>query len=117
MNRTTWNKVTTRHSVTSARTDLLQRKCDCGQHTVAGGECEGCSKKHLSLQRVAANFEGENRNSGSVPPIVHEVLRSPGQPLDTHSRAFMEPRFGHDFSSVRVHTGVQAAESAAAVNA
>jgi outer membrane protein OmpA-like peptidoglycan-associated protein len=29
----------------------------------------------------------------------------------------MEPRFGHDFSNVRIHTGSQAAESARAVNA
>lgn len=53
----------------------------------------------------------------AAPPIVHEVLRSPGQPLDTAARAFMEPRFGHDFSQVRIHTNAQAAESAAAVNA
>ena len=33
----------------------------------------------------------------SAPPIVHEVLRSPGHPLDTSSRSFMEPRFGHGF--------------------
>jgi hypothetical protein len=52
-----------------------------------------------------------------VQPIVHEVLRSPGRPLDAATREFMEPRFGHDFSSVRVHTGPQAAESASAVNA
>jgi hypothetical protein len=52
-----------------------------------------------------------------VPPIVHEVLRSPGQPLDGTTRAFMEPRFGHDFSRVRVHTDAKGAESAIAVNA
>jgi hypothetical protein len=52
-----------------------------------------------------------------VPSIVHDVLHSPGRPLDPATRAFMEPRFGHDFSRVRVHTGAQAAESAAAVNA
>jgi hypothetical protein len=52
-----------------------------------------------------------------VPPIVHEVLSSPGQPLDVQTRAFMEPRFGHDFSRVRVHTHTKAAESARAVNA
>jgi len=52
-----------------------------------------------------------------VPPIVHEVLRSPGQPLDAATRAFMEPRLGHNFSQVRVHTDTRAAESAAAVNA
>ena len=52
-----------------------------------------------------------------VPPIVHDVLRSPGQPLDATTRAFMEPRFGRDFSHVRVHTGDKAAQSARAVNA
>src|SRR5512134_563730 len=52
-----------------------------------------------------------------APPIVHEALRSPGQPLDAATRAFMEPRFGHDFSGVRVHTDARAAESARAVQA
>ncbi len=65
------------------------------------------------LQRAAAN----NAAVGDVPPIVHDVLQSPGQPLDAATRAFMEPRFGQDFSSVRVHTSGQAAESAQAVNA
>jgi hypothetical protein len=53
----------------------------------------------------------------SVPPIVHEVLRSPGQSLDLSARAFMEPRFGHDFGRVRVHADAKAAGSARAVNA
>jgi hypothetical protein len=48
---------------------------------------------------------------------VHEVLRSPGQSLDAATREFMEPRFGQDFSRVRVHTDAKAAESARAVNA
>ncbi|PXF58917.1 MAG: hypothetical protein C4B59_12570 [Candidatus Methanogaster sp.] len=45
------------------------------------------------------------------------ALRSGGQPLDPTTRAFMEPRFSHDFSRVRVHTDSKAAESAHAVNA
>jgi hypothetical protein len=53
----------------------------------------------------------------TVPPIVQDALRSTGQPLDPATRAFMEPRFGHDFSHVRVHTDARAAESAQAVNA
>lgn len=52
-----------------------------------------------------------------IPPIVREVLASPGQPLDPETRAFMEPRFGHDFSRVQVHTDAKAAQSARAVNA
>lgn len=67
----------------------------------------------MRVQRRAANGLGPT----DVPPIVHEVLRSPGQPLDAKTRAFMEPRFGHDFSGVRVHTDAKAVGSARAVNA
>jgi hypothetical protein len=38
----------------------------------------------------------------TVPPPVHEVLRSPGRPLEPDTRAFVEPHVGHDFSRVRV---------------
>ena len=53
----------------------------------------------------------------AVPPIVDDVLTSHGQPLDPEVRAFMEPRFGHDFSRVRVHAGARAAQSVEAVGA
>jgi outer membrane protein OmpA-like peptidoglycan-associated protein len=48
---------------------------------------------------------------------VHEVLGSSGQSLDPASRAYFEPRFGHDFGQVRVHTDTRAEESAQAVDA
>jgi outer membrane protein OmpA-like peptidoglycan-associated protein len=54
---------------------------------------------------------------GEAPPIVHAALRSPGRPLDMPTRAFMESRFNHDFSQVRVHTDPLAAESARAMGA
>ena len=91
---------------------VLQRKCACGGE---GGDCAECQKKEeTGLQRSAS---GGARVSSGVPPIVHEVLRSPGQPLDRGTRAFMEPRFGQDFSHVRVHADSKAAESARAVSA
>jgi hypothetical protein len=106
-----------RTPVVFAPTGLLQRKCDCGQHTIAGGECSSCREEHEgTLQRSAINHS-ESHTSGGVPPIVHEVLRSPGQSLELAARAFFEPRFGHDFSGVRVHTDAKAAASARAVNA
>jgi hypothetical protein len=52
-----------------------------------------------------------------APTSVHEVLSSPGAPLDARTRAFMEPRFGNDFSDVRVHSDARAVESAEAVQA
>src|SRR4030042_2814946 len=47
-------------------------------------------------------------HSTDVPSIVYESLRSPGQPLDEGTRADMEPRYGHDFSKVRMHTDAKA---------
>ena len=52
-----------------------------------------------------------------VPPVVHEVLRSPGRPLDAPIRRFMEPRFAFDFGRVRVHTGAKASAAANSIDA
>ena len=53
----------------------------------------------------------------SVPGALGDVVRSPGRPLDADTRAFMEPRFGRDFSMVRVHADVAAARSASDMRA
>ncbi|HEY2295925.1 MAG TPA: DUF4157 domain-containing protein, partial [Thermoanaerobaculia bacterium] len=90
---------------------LLQRKCSCGGAPGAGGECSECRKQRL--QRKAAS----GRQVPAVPPVVHEVLRSPGQPLEDTTREAMESRFGHDFSQVRIHADSRAAESAKSVGA
>ena len=44
-------------------------------------------------------------------------MQGRGQPLPLSERTFFEPRFGKDFSQVRIHTGSQAAEAARALNA
>jgi len=101
-------------SFTPVQTGLLQRKCaTCSQHTLAGGECTQCQKKRSPLQRRSTN----QAEPSEVPPIVHEVLNSSGQPLDSVTRGFMKSRFGYDFSQVQVHTDAKAQESAQAVNA
>ena len=91
-----------------------QRVCACG------GGCPKCQAEQVSHQpqllqkmRVQENDGGET----TAPPMVYDVLRSPGQPLDSASRAYFEPRFGHDFSRVRVHVDSKAAESARVINA
>jgi hypothetical protein len=100
----------------AARDGRLQRKCACGSHTIGGGNCNECNKGR-TLQRSPAGAGEKTGAQPEVPAIVHDVLRSPGQPLDGGTRAFMEPRFGHDFSKVRVHADAPAAESAEAINA
>ena len=61
--------------------------------------------------------QGGGSGGIAAPSIVHDVLCSPGQPLDAATRAFMEPRFKQDFGHVRVHADAQASRSAATVNA
>jgi hypothetical protein len=70
-------------------------------------------QSHALLQRRAVN----ESKPATVPMIVNDVLRSPGQALDPATRASMESRFSYDFSRVRVHTDSEAAQSARAINA
>lgn len=86
-------------SFTANQTGILQRKCaTCDTHTVAGGKCDQCNDKNVILQRKSMN----NSETGQVPPVVHEVLQSSGQPLNATTRSFFELRFGHDFSKIPV---------------
>jgi len=52
-----------------------------------------------------------------VPPVVREVLKSQGYPLDADIRDAMGARMGRDFSAIRVHSGAQAAGAARSLDA
>jgi uncharacterized protein DUF4157 len=69
--------------------------------------------------QIALQHEAENHNtSSSVDSAgVQDALRLSGEPLDQNTRGFMEPRFGHDFSKVRVHRDEKAAASAHSLSA
>ncbi len=110
-----------------------------------GGACHTCPTRvqaKLAISQPGDDYEREAdrvaetvmrlpapaapvRAAGGVPgpagleaaPLVQEVLHTPGQPLEAGVRAFMEPRFGYDFSQVRVHTDERAAQSAEAMQA
>jgi len=79
-------------------------------------KCAGCeADEEEKLQKKEARTA--EAASSKAPPIVHEVLRSSGQPLDAGTRTFFEPRFGRDFGGIRIHTDAKGAESARAMNA
>jgi len=59
----------------------------------------------------------EASRPNAAPEIVSDVVGSPGELLHRETRDFMESRFGHDFSRIRVHADAAAAQSAAAVGA
>jgi hypothetical protein len=105
-------KTTSNPLYTPVARGLLQRQCARGQHSDRGSECESCRKKHKGmLQRAAVS-----PSPVSEPPsIVYEALRSPGQPPDPATRAFIEPRFGHDFSRVQTHSDARLAPASPAL--
>jgi outer membrane protein OmpA-like peptidoglycan-associated protein len=107
--------------------DRVMRMRDVGSHStpskgaVLERECASCAeedeKQEADVKLSRKESDGVAQHGSAAPPIVHEALRSPGQRLDPETRAFFEPRFRYDFSSVRVHADSKAAESARAVRA
>jgi len=85
----------------------IQRKC---------ASCEEEENRDGQLARKPTQASAEVK-SASAPPIVHRVLGQAGHPIDHATRAFLEPRFGCDLSSIRLHTDSAAADSARAVHA
>ena len=81
----------------------ISRKC---------AACEEEDAKTLRTKSASGLAAG-----GEAPSIVHDVIGSPGQPLDPATRSFFEPRFGRDFSHVRMHSDARAGASAQAVRA
>ena len=71
----------------------------------------------MAGNRATGELLGPSRQEG-VPESVQSVVGSEsGAALDPATRGFMESRFDHDFSDVRVHTDDKAAASATDVNA
>lgn len=121
----------TKRSIAAARssTPLLQRQRAVGRPQPVeapslGGRvlhrtCAACSAGHddeRPLARQAAPSQASAPRQ--APSVVGEVLRSGGgRSLDARTRAYFEPRFGHDFGRVRVYDGALADASARSVSA
>ena len=114
------------HTVTHREQLPLQKKPTMSS---AGDRCEAEADRvaeevmGMSDRRLPNRAPAVQRQSGECQQItmycrhVRAALNSQGQPLDAATRGFMEPRFGHDFSKVRVYADDSAAESARALHA
>jgi len=84
-------------------------------------ECEGQLQRQ-PMKEEEKLLQGKEMPNGT-PQLSSNLsnqigaIRGGGQPLPKSVRAFVEPRFGQDFSQVRIHTGSKADESAEAFNA
>lgn len=78
-------------------------------------KCAHCEQEEKMLHRKESSV-GEVGGSSQLDNYVSS-LSTTGQTISAHSRQFFEPRFGHDFSRVRIHTDSGAAKSAQSINA
>lgn len=106
--------------------DALEQEADrVAERVMRMPEPHGSPTRPAGTSGPAATLgqiETKSKQRGGIggntaPPIVHDVLNSPGQPLEGATRAFMELRFGYDFRQVRVHNDDRSAASARAINA
>jgi len=123
-------------SLINGHSSLVQRKAGCT--TCGDKEEEQIQTKAISdqitplIQRqeetepeeeeeeVPVQAKPANNQAPAVTSNIESVInsiRGGGQPLPESTRSYFEPRFGTDFSQVRVHTDSKAAETAKSVNA
>ena len=77
--------------------------------------CDQCRKEEE--ERKVQRKSNAAPEAAIAPPAVETALAQPGRAMDGRTRAFFEKRFAHDFATVRVHAGPQAAASARAIGA
>ncbi|MCL2161231.1 MAG: DUF4157 domain-containing protein [Betaproteobacteria bacterium] len=109
-----------------ASNDPLEREADVAAERVTHMP-EPSTGQASSEPRSQAPQANLIQTKASTPTVTTQAspqiesslnsLNSGGAPLDTATRAFFEPRFGQDFSQVRIHTGSNAAQMNESLNA
>lgn len=106
--------------------DKLQRTSSAPVTTLAGTShiqriCVECEKQQ---NRQSENNQIQKKeNNGEEAEVTTDIksnidaLEGKGSPLPDSARNYFEPRFGADFSQVRVHTDTQASQTAKSLNA
>ncbi len=78
-------------------------------------KCQACEEEDKHVHRKESDA-GEVQDSNGLDNYISSIS-SAGQPMPESSRQFFEPKFGHNFSNVRLHTDAVAAKSAQSINA
>jgi len=113
--RTTGLKAAPRNVQVGNVSDHLEREADRMADWVTS---DSSARRDWSLTQVSAETaSGPTVTDGVAPALVHDVLASPGRPLDELARAKFEGGIQHDLSQVRIHADEKAAESAKSVDA
>ena len=100
--------------------DRIMSLPDLRGQRAGAGSCSSCESRQNAGPGDVVQTKGSETSGGGThvsPSAVQSVLSSSGRPLGADTRTFFEPRFGHDFSRVRIHANHEAAQAADAVNA
>lgn len=101
--------------------DASEREADAVADRVMGMAAGpvAASKSTEALPRIRAQSSSAAGGTAErhAPASVDAALGVSGRPLGAATRAFFEPRFGQDFSGVRIHTDGAAQQSAQVINA
>jgi hypothetical protein len=80
-------KIAAKTSLTPTVSGLLQRKCACGNETMAGGECEECSKKRrFGLQTKLEVNEPGDQYEREANRIADQMLAGPTKTVSRSAR-------------------------------
>jgi outer membrane protein OmpA-like peptidoglycan-associated protein len=99
----------------SQPTDASERHADhLAEHVMSSAPCPACAAGGASCGGcggIARSAAGPAPRAAAAPAL------GAGQPLDSGTRGFFEPRFGRDLGGVRVHAGEAAGELARSFSA
>jgi len=97
--------------------DIYEREADRVAEAVVHGQASRTAHRTSHPSTAPSSYSGSAQGRPGTLRHFQNLRRSGGAPLDPATRAFMEPRFGHDFSRVRIHSGPAAGEAARSVSA
>ncbi len=104
-------------AVTPEGGGILQSRCACGNHTIAGDTCTQCSNRQLAVQHATIASAEIRIDNDEKSPSVHEALNSPCQQPDVATMSFDETAMGPDFTQASIYTGTREANKVGILNA
>ena len=79
--------------------------------------CADCEEREEEKLIQTARLPAARTEEGLDASAAARAATRGGTPLPTDLRAYFEPRFGHDFSQVRIHTDAEGSKAARSVQA
>ena len=102
--------------------DQIMRMSIPQEKKIQRKNCSSCQmkddKKKEDELKISRKPSSNNSNLTASSEISNQIMNtSGGRPLDSSTQSFMESRFNHDFSNVRIHDNSKSNELSRSINA